>query len=121
MSRSLSGAECLRHGRPRRHPSIKGEGEYFANRDSLRNPYLVRDDARIDFNWGLGAPASGMPADNFAVRWTRTIRLERGTYLFRAASDDGIRVWVDDRRVISDWSEHSFRESTAEVSVVRGD
>jgi hypothetical protein len=97
------------------------KGEYFATRDLSRNPFLVRDDPRIDFDWRLGSPASGVPADNFAARWTRTIRLERGTYLFRAASDDGVRVWVDGQRVISDWTEHSFRESTAEVSVVQGD
>lgn len=97
------------------------KGEYYHSRDLSLDPFLVRDDPRIDFDWRLGSPASGMPADNFAVRWTRTVRLERATYLFRAASDDGVQVWVDGQRVISDWTEHSLRESTAEVSVARGD
>ena len=52
-------------------------GEYFDNREFNGNPVLIRDDgaADLNFNWGLGSPDAecGMPTDNFAARWTRTI------------------------------------------------
>src|SRR5687768_7125341 len=45
-------------------------GSYFANATMEGTPALVRDDPAIDFDWGLGAPGAGLPADGFSVRWT---------------------------------------------------
>jgi hypothetical protein len=79
------------------------KGEYFANRKLAGEPALVRNDLKIDFNWGAGAPAPGLPADNFGVRWTRQIHFPVGTYRFRVAVDDGVRLWLDDQLVIDQW------------------
>jgi len=48
-------------------------GEYYANRDLMENPVLVRNDVSINFNWASGAVAPGLPSDNFSVRWTRNL------------------------------------------------
>lgn len=85
-------------------------GEYFSNATLSGTPALVRDDAAIDFNWGTGAPASGIPADGFSVRWTRTVNLPTGTYRFLARSDDGIRVWLNNTLIIDEW--HEARDAT---------
>ena len=79
------------------------KGEYFANRRLAGLPALVRNDTKIDFNWGAGAPASGLPTDNFSVRWTRKIVFPAGTYRFTIDVDDGTRLWVGDRLVIDQW------------------
>ena len=71
------------------------QGAYYANRDLLGLPRLVRDDATLDFDWGAGQPATNMPADNWSARWTKTVTLEAGTYRFSAFTDDGVRVLVD--------------------------
>ena len=57
------------------------KGEYYNNRDLAGSPILVRNDKSVDFNWGTGAPASGLPADNFSVLWTRNVDLSAGLYL----------------------------------------
>ncbi|NLE99813.1 MAG: hypothetical protein GX601_02435, partial [Anaerolineales bacterium] len=49
------------------------KGEYFANNDLSGAPALVRNDAEVKFSWGLAAPAQGLPADDFSVRWTRWV------------------------------------------------
>src|SRR5687767_7863144 len=57
-------------------PAAAGDswrGSYFANATLAGTPALVRDDAAIDFDWGSGAPAPGLPVDNFSVRWTRDV------------------------------------------------
>ncbi len=60
-------------------------GEYFNNVNLSGRPALVRDDAAINFDWGLGSPAPGIQADNFSARWVRTVPLGGGTYRFFAA------------------------------------
>jgi alpha-L-fucosidase len=34
------------------------------------------------------------------------VTLDSGTYTLRTLSDDGIRVWVDNRLVIDNWDRH---------------
>jgi hypothetical protein len=83
-------------------------GEYFANPNLTGQPALRRTDAAIDFAWGTGSPASGFPADNFSVRWTRSSGFTAGTYRFLTSTDDGVRLWVDDRLVIDAWVNQSL-------------
>ena len=95
-------------------------GEYYANTDLVGGPVLTRQDTAIDFNWGSGAPAAGIPADNFSVRWTRTVSLEAGTYRFRATVDDGVRVFLDSALIIDSWRLGGQRELTADRQISAG-
>ena len=45
-------------------------GEYFPGTDTSVQPTLTRVDHEINFDWTAASPASGIPADNFTVRWT---------------------------------------------------
>ena len=80
--------------------------EFFNNINLSGQPEVVRYDANIDFNWGLGRPHSGVNADSFAVRWTRNFYFEGGFYYFYVRKDNGVRVWIDDQLVTDLWSWH---------------
>ncbi len=95
-------------------------GEYYANLDLTGQPVAVRDDWSIDFSWGSGAPASGVPANGFSARWTRTLDFEAGTYRFYLSVDDGARLWVDGRLLIDEWRDSSAREVTTEIALGAG-
>ncbi len=86
-------------------PGMPGpwQGEYFDNCALSGSPALVRSDAALDFNWGRGAPASGVNHDDFSVRWSGTFSFEGGRYRFTTTTDDGIRLYVDDRLIINAW------------------
>ncbi|HHX43031.1 MAG TPA: hypothetical protein GX714_03445 [Chloroflexi bacterium] len=86
------------------------KGEYFANRDLVGRPAFVRDDDEVRFNWHDGGPGSGLPTDDFAVRWTREHSFAAGRYRFWAEADDGVRVIVAGQRVIDAW--HGYRPET---------
>jgi hypothetical protein len=60
----------------------------------------VRNDDRLDFDWGVGSPDQLIPPDHFSVRWTRSIDLEPGTYRFDLIVDDGVRFWIDNVLVL---------------------
>ena len=85
-------------------------GEYYSNPVLAGFPVLVRQDPAVNFNWGYGSPAPGIPADNFSVRWTSSVWYDEGTYRFYANADDGVRVWVDGRLVIDQW--HTWTPDT---------
>lgn len=95
-------------------------GEYFANRNLAGNPTSVRDDARVDFDWGTGAPVAGMPADGFSARWTRMQTFQEGTYTFYARGDDGVRVWLDSQLIIDEWHDYSAKTFVAERTLSAG-
>lgn len=100
-------------------PTITGwRGEYFNNRIAAGVPALVRDDAAIDFDWGLDSPAiQAINAEAFSARWTRTLDLPAGLYRFTTTTDDGARLYANDVLIIDQWrNQTSFTSHTAEVN-----
>jgi hypothetical protein len=94
--------------------------EYWPNRNLEGSPALVRNDSNVDFYWGLGSPAEGLPVDDFSARWTRSVLFDAGTYRFHVLTDDGARLWVDDRLLIDEWGDGSRREVIAEQTLSQG-
>jgi hypothetical protein len=96
-------------------------GAYFTNPDLDGAPSVTRNDAAINFSWGAGSPASGIPADNFSARWTQVLFFTQGTYVFHAKVDDGVRVFVDADSVINDWNDGALREVSGDVVLSTGE
>jgi LysM repeat protein len=96
-------------------------GEYFDNVTLTEPAYVTREDASINFDWGYGPPAGGMPTNSFSVRWTGTFAFEEGTYRFYAKVDDGVRVYVDGELVIDGWRDGGLRLYTADRALAAGD
>lgn len=90
---------------PTPDPTIQNwRAEYFNDKNLGGAPVLVRDDPAIDFDWGNGSPAPGIVrADEFSVRWTRTLYFEDGEYRFTTETDDGVRLYVDGGLMIDQW------------------
>jgi hypothetical protein len=86
------------------------KGEYWANRRLEGSPALVRNDKAVDFDWGTGAAAVGLPAGNFSARWSRQVTFEPGIYRLYALADDGIQVYVDGKLVLDKWRDGSGDE-----------
>ncbi len=96
-------------------------GEYFNNRTLSDAPVLVRDDAQINFNWAGGSPAPGLVnADNFSVRWTRTLDLPAGSYRFTLTVDDGARLWVNQHLLIDAWIDQAAQTYTGDIYLPGG-
>ena len=90
--------------------------EYYRNTNLSGNPYLTCVDPTIDFEWGDGSPANGIPGDNYSIRWTATITNKAELPVRLATlSDDGIRVSVDGKWIINNWadSDSVLTENTA--------
>lgn len=78
--------------------------EYFNNMTLAGAPVLARVDSQVNFDWGLGSPGASVPVDGFSARWTGEIEAPvTGRYILSTASDDGVRLWVNDKLVIDSW------------------
>ncbi|MBL8330296.1 MAG: discoidin domain-containing protein [Rubrivivax sp.] len=88
-------------------------GRYFANLSLSGNAVLTRTEA-INFDWGTGAPATGVPADNFSVRWDGEVQATvAGSYRFQTISDDGVRLYVNGALLINNWTDHAPAADTS--------
>jgi len=93
--------------------------EYFAG-DQFDELIMVRIDEVIDFNWGGGSPDERIPVDLFSVRWSGQFEVEEGgRHFFRAETDDGHRLIIDDE-VRIDCFNQGARNRTADIELEAG-
>jgi hypothetical protein len=69
---------------------------------------------RLSFSWGSGGP--GALRDRFGTQATTSVPLPKGQYEIRTVSDDGIRVRVNGKLLIDDWTHHAPRAHTAKFA-----
>jgi hypothetical protein len=99
---------------------VNWRAEYFNNPRLEGDPALVREDAQINFDWGTGSPASGINADGFSVRWTRSVSLPAGMYRFTMTVDDGGRLWVNNHLLIDVWREQAVTTYVGDIYLSGG-
>ncbi len=76
---------------------------YYNNKDLSGSPVRTEYASTIDLNWGTGAPCSGVGADNFSAILRTTMTVGDYDIYLGTVSDDGVRVYVDDKLVIDFW------------------
>lgn len=92
-------------------------GEYYDDL-AFGGAVLQRIDPQVDFDWGTGAPAPSMGADDFSVRWTGWVQPAfTQTYTFYTLTDDGVRLWVNDQLVIDSWVDQASIERTGTIAL----
>lgn len=101
-------------------PITDWKGEYFNNKSLSGTPVVVRNDAAINFNWGVDSPALGISADNFSVRWSQNLNLAAGMYRFRMTVDDGARLFVNGHTLIDAWKSQAPTEYTGDIYLPGG-
>ncbi|MDQ0231429.1 beta-N-acetylglucosaminidase/single-stranded DNA-binding protein/SH3-like domain-containing protein [Metabacillus malikii] len=84
--------------------------EFYPNDSFTGTPYVIGGKSstqtsltNINFDWGNGTPHLKIPKDNFTAKFTKTVNLETGTYIFSANGDDGVRVYLDNKVVLNAW------------------
>ena len=92
------------------------------------------DKPNWDFDIGTGAPTfdsygissphfapKDFPKDNFSVRWEGQIIIDHtSNYTFYTVSDDGIRLYINDKVIIDQWVPQPAIESKGEIFLEKG-
>ncbi len=94
-------------------------GTYYTGRTLTGSVVLTRTEG-VNFTWPA-SPGPGVAADDFSVRWTGTVAVpSSGIYNFQTISDDGVRVWVDGRLVVDNWTDHAPTTNTSASITLTG-
>lgn len=101
-------------------PITNWKGEYFNNKSLSGTPVVVRNDAAINFNWGVESPAAGVSSDDFSVRWSQNLSLAAGMYRFRMTVDDGARLFVNGHTLIDAWKSQAATEYSGDIYLPGG-
>jgi endo-1,4-beta-xylanase len=77
----------------------------YYNNENFTGGQVTRTDSNLNFSWQDKAPASGIAADTFSVRWTGSITPRYSQlYTFTVNADDGVRLWVNGVKLIDSWN-----------------
>ena len=86
----------------------KWRARYYAN-DSLRGaPVLTRCELALPPSWGTGRPTTRVPKDGFSARWVGAYRFPGGRTRFEVSADDGVRIFIDGKKVFDRWEEGAY-------------
>ncbi|MER5915221.1 PA14 domain-containing protein [Streptomyces sp. NPDC001982] len=96
--------------------------QFFANTTFSGTPKKTDCDSTISENWRTGAPATGLPKDNFSVRWTVTRDFgSGGPFSLPVTTQDGIRVYLDGIRKVDLWKNVSTTvKKTVNITIPSG-
>jgi alpha-D-xyloside xylohydrolase len=100
------------------------EVEYFEGINFDKSAGKVVD-PKVEYTWP-GPPLTQLPAglkalDNFSGRWSGTLTApEEGEYEIGLEGDDGYRLWLDGKRVLSDWRNEASRYHGVKVPLQKG-
>ncbi len=95
--------------------------EFFLGRDLEGKAVATREVDRIDFHPGDKPPTRDVPAENYSVRWSGDIEVTKSAqHTVITNADDGIRVFVDGKLVLDDWSDHAPRTKQTTIELTPG-
>merc|ERR1719253_2489990 len=102
-----------RHGLFRENAFYFGQGGRCQNLNA-RRPNMARWKHFVNYRNTGGRWPGFARSDHFAVRWTGRTRIFRtGNYRFGIISDDGSKLWVDNRFTINNDGLHGWRNREA--------
>ena len=93
---------------------------YYNNKDLKGSPINARTiapNADGDLVDDFSTPVSKVSKDNFSVRYDTYKHLKAGDYVIRARADDGVRVFVDGKKVLDRWTLSSYREDAVKIHI----
>lgn len=107
-------AEIVGHG-------LGLQGQYFTGNE-LTTLKSTRTDPVISFDWAAGGPEDlGLQGGNFSARWTGYLVPKYSeAYTIYVISDDGVRMWVDGKQLVNDWTGHGATEFSGKIDLVAG-
>jgi hypothetical protein len=105
-------------------PAGNWKGEYFDNKNLSGRPLIIRDEGRrtVDSDWGLEAPNRDClkRVDGFSARWSRIVNFAAGTYRFTVTADDGVRLFVDGKKLIDEWRDQNSQTYSVDIELNGG-
>ncbi len=99
-------------------PATGWRGDYF---DDFATLAFTRFDQTLGFDWSATSPDPRLRKQSYSVRWSGALSARFAeTYTFTTSSDDGVRLWVDGKLLIDDWTGHAPTDDAATITLAPG-
>ena len=96
--------------------------EDFPDVPKDKKPTLKKVDKTIDVNVGMDKWPGTDLDEHFFIRWTGKIKIPKdGKYKFFVESDDGSRLYVNDKQVVTNGGLHGMHEQSGEIELKAGE
>jgi hypothetical protein len=93
----------------------------FYRDQEFREVAFTRKDKTLALDWAEGAPPGLDLTDHFSARWTGRLHVpENGEFDFFLTSDDGSRLFIDDKLVLDNWGQHTSVTKEARIPLSAG-
>lgn len=94
---------------------------FYPNPKFAGDPQKTTSHPLIDFDWSQSAPYSGFRRDNYSVIWDSCLTLSKQRSVrFELGSDDGSRLLLDQKPIISMWRHQGFTKEQKEITLSPG-
>jgi beta-N-acetylglucosaminidase len=88
-----------------------------ASGEPVKQTTISSDKLHLDRDYGTSKPLSGVNADKFSTKYVTAQEIKAGRYTLRTKADDGIRVYVDGKKVIDAWDKSRYREEAITLDI----
>jgi chitodextrinase len=98
-------------------------GMYYNNMSVSGTPVIYNLASPVAYDWGEGksAPAYGVRGTRFSAQWEGYVSVPTSdTYTFYTNTDDGARLWVNNKEVVNEWRDHSLKQYSGTMYVKAG-
>jgi hypothetical protein len=96
--------------------------EDFPDIPKDKKPTLKKVDKTIDVNVGMEKWPDTDLDEHFFIRWTGKVKIPKdGKYKFFVESDDGSRLYINDKRVVHNPGLHGMFEQSGEIELKAGE
>lgn len=102
-----------------RNAALTAEKSIFQT-DEFKITEPLRSGNMLYNKWGEGFISMTGKSDNVSAVWRGDLLFEEGDYTFVIASDDGVELNIDGKKIIRDWSSHAEKEYSRKISLTKG-
>lgn len=96
-------------------------GSYYQNKEFSGTPAFSRVDRSLNFKFETQVPVGKLNAENLGIRWVgKVIPKQSGTYIFQLSSDDGVRLFINNKLVVEEWKSRSAAYDSYEMKLEAG-
>ncbi len=94
----------------------------FYNGQKFDTLVVTRRESKLDWNWNDGvSKPKALHQHYYSMRFSGEILApESGQYTIVTNSNDGIRVWLDGKLVIDNWTDHGVTTNMGEINLKAG-